>query len=96
MEEKRLSSLFFGNVVLESQVLGTFPKIYADDMHSYWMRPSRDGMLSVPLDESVSSCLCVGLDFLEVLVKAVRVGHGHLVDGLFPPGNLSAFNEPAS
>ena len=45
---------------------------------------------------SVSSCLCVGLDFLEVLVESVGVGHGHLVDGLFPPGNLSAFNEPAS
>ena len=50
----------------------------------------------LPSRKSVSSCLCVGLDFLEVLVKAVWVGHGHLVDGLFPPGNLSAFNEPAS
>ncbi|AMO92466.1 hypothetical protein AWU68_2222 [Corynebacterium simulans] len=37
-----------------------------------------------------------GAWFLEVLVEAVWVGHGHLVDGLFPPGNLSAFNEPAS
>ncbi len=51
MEEKRLTSLIFGNVVLESQVLGTFPKIYADDMRSYWMRPSNDAMLSVPLDD---------------------------------------------
>lgn len=51
MEGKRLSSLFFSNVVLESQVSGTFSKIYADDMHSYWMRPSNDAMLSVPLDD---------------------------------------------
>ena len=57
--------------------------------------PGRFGM-KLSRGPSVSSCLCVGLDFLEVLVKAVRVGHGHLVDGLFPPGNLSAFNEPAS
>ena len=35
MEEKNLSSLVFGNVVLESQVLGTTPRIYAADMRSY-------------------------------------------------------------
>ena len=51
MEERRLTTLFFGNVVLESQISGTFPKMYAADMRSYWMRPSRDGAIAVPLDD---------------------------------------------
>lgn len=51
MEERRLTTLFFGNVVLESQISGTFPKVYAADMRSYWIRPSRDGAIAVPLDD---------------------------------------------
>ena len=34
-----------------------------------------------------------GDDFLEVFIEAVGVGHGHLVDGLFPTGNSGSFHE---
>lgn len=89
MEEKRLSSLFFGNVVLESQVLGTFPKIYADDMHSYWMRPSRDGMLSVPLDDlgSISS------DKAEKLSNKILESVSAELNANYPGGKSQAVKE---
>lgn len=45
--------------------------------HSTWFRSC------IPII-SVKLFMC-GSDFLEVLVEAVGVGHGHLVDGLFPP-----------
>ena len=51
MEEKNLSSLVFGNVVLESQFLGTTPRIYAADMRSYSLRPSPYATLSAPLND---------------------------------------------
>ena len=51
MEEKNLSSLVFGNVVLESQFLGTTPRIYAADMRSYSLRPSPYVTLSAPLND---------------------------------------------
>lgn len=48
---KAANNTIFGNVVLESQISGTFPKMYAADMRSYWIRPSRDGAIAVPLDD---------------------------------------------
>jgi hypothetical protein len=51
MEERKLSSLFFGNVVLESHILGTEIRIYSPDMRSYVVRPSPYVSLSVSLDE---------------------------------------------
>ncbi|CAB0615984.1 hypothetical protein CIP107543_01903 [Corynebacterium diphtheriae] len=36
-----------------------------------------------------------GDDFLEVLVEAVRVGDGHLVDDLFPSGDFPALDKAA-
>ena len=50
-EEKNLSSLVFGNVVLESQFLGTTPRIYAADMRSYSLRTSPYVTLSAPLND---------------------------------------------
>lgn len=47
MEERKLKSLFFGNVVLESHILGTSPRVYSPDMRSYSFRPSRDVTLAV-------------------------------------------------
>ncbi|WP_075723676.1 hypothetical protein [Corynebacterium stationis] len=51
MEERKLSSLFFGNVVLESGLMGTPVRIYSEDMRSYSFRPDSQTTLSVPLDE---------------------------------------------
>lgn len=90
MEEKRLSSLFFGNVVLESQVSGTFPKIYADDMHSYWMRPSRDGMVSVPLDDLRGN---ISSDRAEKLSNKIFESVSAELNANYPGGKSQAVKE---
>lgn len=51
MESKTLTSLVFGNVVLESQMTKTIIVVYADDMRSWYFRPSPYTELKVPLDE---------------------------------------------
>ena len=33
---------------------------------------------------------------LQIFVEAVGVGHGHLVNGLFPAGNSGSFHESAA
>lgn len=40
MESKTLTSLVFGNVVLESQMTKTIIVVYSDDMRSWYFRPS--------------------------------------------------------
>ena len=51
MESKTLTSLVFGNVVLESHMTKTIIVVYADDMRSWYFRPSPYTELKVPLDE---------------------------------------------
>ncbi|CAB0570232.1 hypothetical protein CIP107550_01997 [Corynebacterium diphtheriae] len=36
-----------------------------------------------------------GDDFLVVLVEAIRLGDGHLVDDLFPSGDFPTFDKAA-
>lgn len=51
METKKLTSLVFGNVVLESHMTKTIIVVYSDDMRSWYFRPSPYTELKVPLDE---------------------------------------------
>ena len=51
MEAKSLTSLVFGNVVLESHMNKTVITLYAEDMRSWYFRPSPYTELKVPLDE---------------------------------------------
>lgn len=51
VEVKRLTSLCFGNVVLESSLLGSEARIYDADGRSFCMRPSEYIVTKVPLDE---------------------------------------------
>ena len=51
VEERRLTTLIFGNVVLESQLTGTHLRVYAPDHRSYYMRTSPEVGLLLPLDE---------------------------------------------
>ena len=51
MEAKSLTSLVFGNVVLESHMTKTVIIVYAEDMRSWYFRPSPYTELKVPLDE---------------------------------------------
>ena len=40
MESKKLTSLVFGNVVLESHMTKTTIVVYSEDMRSWYFRPS--------------------------------------------------------
>lgn len=51
MESKTLTSLVFGNVVLESHMTKTIIVVYSQDMRSWYFRPSPYTELKVPLDE---------------------------------------------
>ena len=51
MEEKKLTSLVFGNVVIESTLMGAFVRIYSPDMRSYSMNKDRNITLKAPLDD---------------------------------------------
>lgn len=51
MESKKLTSLVFGNVVLESHMTKTTIVVYSEDMRSWHFRPSPYTELKVPLDE---------------------------------------------
>lgn len=51
MESKKLTSLVFGNVVLESHMTKTTIAVYSEDMRSWYFRPSPYTELKVPLDE---------------------------------------------
>lgn len=51
MESKKLTSLVFGNVVLESHMTKTTISVYSEDMRSWYFRPSPYTELKVPLDE---------------------------------------------
>ena len=51
MESKKLTSLVFGNVVLESHMTKTTIVVYSEDMRSWYFRPSPYTELKVPLDE---------------------------------------------
>ena len=51
MEEKKLTSLVFGNVVMESALMGAFVRIYSRDMRSYSMNTDRNITLKAPLDD---------------------------------------------
>lgn len=51
MESKKLTSLVFGNIVLESHMTKTTIAVYSEDMRSWYFRPSPYTELKVPLDE---------------------------------------------
>ncbi|MHB2253017.1 hypothetical protein [Corynebacterium aurimucosum] len=51
MESKKLTSLVFGNIVLESHMTKTIIVVYSRDMRSWYFRPSPYTELKVPLDE---------------------------------------------
>ncbi|MCG7261823.1 hypothetical protein MHJ96_10995 [Corynebacterium aurimucosum] len=51
MESRKLTSLVFGNVVLESHMTKTTIVVYSEDMRSWYFRPSPYTELKVPLDE---------------------------------------------
>lgn len=90
MEEKKLSSLFFGNVVLESHILGTEIRIYAPDMRSYSVRPSPYITLSVPLNELKGK---LNLDHADALAKKVFDSVAEELNENYPGGRAHAEKE---
>lgn len=55
MIEKKLTTLIFGNVVLESSMTGCDIRVYSDDYRSYYMHTKRQVVLKAPLDELKST-----------------------------------------
>jgi hypothetical protein len=51
MEERKLTSLIFGNVVIESQLMGAQVRVYGEGRRSYYLRPSPYLSIAVPLDD---------------------------------------------
>lgn len=51
MEEKKLTSLIFGNVVIESSLMGGSLRVYSPDMRSYSELTHHGITLKAPLDE---------------------------------------------
>lgn len=51
MEEKKLTSLIFGNVVIESSFMGGSLRVYSPDMRSYSELTHHGITLKSPLDE---------------------------------------------
>ena len=99
--EKSLGDAVAGESRARQKAISDLSQSFTTDLQAYgelvkeaknYVDPATKAVVEF---ERVKLFVC-GAWFLEVLVEAVWVGHGHLVDGLFPPGNLSAFNEPAS
>ena len=90
MEERKLTSLFFGNVVLESHILGTAIRVYAPDMRSYSERLKPDISLSVPLDEVRGK---LESDHAEALSKKILGYVAEELDRSYPGGCSRAEEE---
>lgn len=90
MEERKLSSLFFGNVVLESGLMGTPVRIYSEDMRSYSFRPDSQTTLSVPLDELKGQ---LTRDHAEALARRVFDSVSEELDANYPGGYKRAVEE---
>ena len=89
MKEKRLSSLFFGNVVLESHILGTEIRVYAPDMRSYSVC-SPYSTLSAPLNELQGK---LKTDHADALAKKVFDSVAEELNENYPGGRKRAEEE---
>ncbi|QPK80410.1 hypothetical protein G7Y31_10310 [Corynebacterium lizhenjunii] len=90
MEEKKLSSLFFGNVVLESHIMGTDIRVFGPNMCGYSMRPTPDITLSAPLNELKGT---LSQDHAEALAKDVFKYVAEEVNENYPGGRERAEKE---
>lgn len=55
MIQKNMPTLIFGNVVLQSHLMGTDVLIFSEDMRSYWTHADPPVSLNVPLHELPNS-----------------------------------------
>ena len=90
MEERKLSSLIFGKVVLESGLMGTPVRIYSEDMRSYSFRSDSQATLSVPIDELKGQ---LTRDHAEKLARKVFDSVSEELDANYPGGYKRAAEE---
>ena len=93
MEEKKLTTLIFGNVVVESQLLGAQVRIYGKDMRSYYMRPSPYVDISVPLDTLREK---IDFDQAEAMAERIFDSVKGELDETYPGGSKQAVLELAA
>jgi len=80
----------FGNVVLESQFLGTTPRIYAADMRSYYLLPSPYVTLSAPLNDLRGQ---LQPDYAEAIAKKIFHSVADELNENYPGGYKRAEEE---
>lgn len=90
---EKLTTLIFGNVVVESQLLAAQVRIYGKDMRSYYMRPNPYVDISVPLDT-----LREKIDFGQAEAMAERTFDSvkAQLDEAYPGGSKQAQYELAA
>ncbi|MBP3088383.1 hypothetical protein EML15_04375 [Corynebacterium sp. sy017] len=91
MDERRLTSLIFGNVVLESHLMGTHIRVYSKDLHSYYMHSDPNVELSVPLNELRAKGISV--DHAEKLSKSIFDSFSKELEETYPGGAQRAQEE---
>lgn len=93
MEEKKLTSLIFGNVVIESQLLGAQVRIYGENMRSYYFRPSPYIDIVSPLDELRGK---VDADRARLIAERIFDSVENELNQTYPGGVEKAQNELAN
>ena len=90
MEERVLTTLIFGNVVLEAQLLGSELRIYGDNQRSYYTTINRSVSTRVPLDDIRGN---ISQNHASALAGRLLNPAISELDKSYPGGSSKAINE---
>lgn len=90
MIEKKLTTLIFGNVVLESTLTACYVRVYSDDKRSFSMSTNPPVELKVPLDELKKNA---SREQKEAIATHIFDETRHLLDADYPGGADAAAQE---
>ncbi|QPK84060.1 hypothetical protein G7Y29_04585 [Corynebacterium qintianiae] len=90
MIEKKLTTLIFGNLVLESTLTACYVRVYADDKRSFSMSANPPVELKVPLDELKKNA---SREQKEAIASRIFDETRHLLDADYPGGSDAASRE---
>lgn len=88
--EKKLTTLIFGNVVLESALTACYVRVYADDKRSFSMSTTPPIELKVPLDELKKNA---SREEKEAIATHLFDKTRHFLDADYPGGADAAAKE---
>lgn len=90
MIEKKLTTLIFGNLVLESTLTACHVRVYADDRRSFSMSTNPPVELNVPLDELKENA---SREQKEAIATHLFDETRHFLDADYPGGADAAAKE---